>query len=115
MINIQNFDLNLLSIDKISFKSTDAVTCHIKYVTMKSFDHVNIDCENSLYLVFNNVDGYIIEENNENKYLIFAFTDKNKEVLKKYAKLWNEVKNQIKTINGGECNSIELINIKNIS
>ena len=87
MINIQNFDLNLLSIDKISFKITDAVTCHIKYVTMKSFDHVNIDCENSLYLVFNNVDGYIIEENNENKYLIFAFTDKNKEVLKKYAKL----------------------------
>ena len=115
MINIQNFDLNLLSIDKISFKITDAVTCHIKYVTMKSFDHVNIDCENSLYLVFNNVDGYIIEENNENKYLIFAFTDKNKEVLKKYAKLWNEVKNQIKTINGDECNSIELINIKNIS
>ena len=26
---------------------------------MKSLDHVNIDCENTLYLIFNNVDGYI--------------------------------------------------------
>ena len=28
-INIKNFDPNLLSIDKISFKSTDAVIYHI--------------------------------------------------------------------------------------
>ena len=34
--------------------------------------------------------------------MIFASTDKNKEVLKKYTKLWNETKNQIKTINGGK-------------
>ena len=46
---------------------------------MKSLDNVNIDCENSLYLVFNNVDGYI-EINNEEKYLVFASTDKNKEI-----------------------------------
>ena len=32
-INIKNFDPNLLSIDKISFKSIDAVTYHIKYIT----------------------------------------------------------------------------------
>ena len=32
------------------------------------------------------VDGYI-EENNENKYLIFASTDKNKKVLEKYTSL----------------------------
>ena len=46
---------------------------------MKSLDHVNIDSANSIYLVFNNVDGYI-EESNGNKYLIFASTDKNKEI-----------------------------------
>ena len=46
---------------------------------MKSLDNVNIDCENSLYLVFNNVDGYI-EINNEEKYLVFASTDKKKEI-----------------------------------
>ena len=35
MINIKNFDPNLLNIDKISFKSTDAVIYNIKYITMK--------------------------------------------------------------------------------
>ena len=50
MINIKNFDPNLLSIDKISFKSIDAATYYIKYINMKSLDHVNIDCENSLFL-----------------------------------------------------------------
>ena len=52
---------------------------------MKNLDHINIDSANSLYLVFNNVDGYI-EENNENKYLMFVSTDKNKKVLKKLKK-----------------------------
>ena len=32
----------------------------------------------------------------------FASTDKNKEVIKKYIKLWNKTKNQITTINGGK-------------
>ena len=75
MINIKNVDSNLLSIDKTLLKKCiDAVTHHIKYITMKSLEHVNIECENSLYLVFNNVDTYIIEKNNEDKYLIFAST-----------------------------------------
>ena len=51
----------------------------------KSFDHINIDCENSLFLVVNYVDGYFIKEKDENKYLTFASTDKTKEVLKKYS------------------------------
>ena len=85
-INIKDFDPNLLSIDKISFKSTDAVIYNMKYITMKSLNHVNIDTENPPYFIFNNVDGYI-EESNCNKYLVFASTDKNKEVLKKYTKL----------------------------
>ena len=64
-------------------------------------DHVNIDRVNPLYLIFNNVDGYI-EESNEDKYLVFASTAKNKEVLEKYTELWDEIKNQIETMNGGE-------------
>ena len=59
MTNIKNFDLSLLDIDEISFKSTDDVIYHIKYITMKSLDNENIDSANSLYLIFNNVDGYI--------------------------------------------------------
>ena len=101
MINNKRFDSSLLVIDKISFKSIDAVTYHIKCITMKSLDHGNIECENSLLSFVNNVDGYI-EKENEDKYLIFASTDQNKEALKKYTELWDEIKNQIKTINGGK-------------
>ena len=69
---------------------------------MKSLDHIHIDSENPLYLIFNNVDGYIIEESNGDKYLIFASTNQHKKVIKKYMKLWNEIENQIEIINGGK-------------
>ena len=46
---------------------------------MKNLDHVNVNSENLLYLILNNVDGYIIKESNGDKYLIFASADKNKE------------------------------------
>ena len=82
MINIRNFDPNSLSINKISFKNIDAVIQNIKYI-----NRVNIDNENSLYLIFNDVDGYIGKECNGDKYLVFASTDKNKKVLKKYTEL----------------------------
>ena len=65
MTNIKNFDSSLLSIDQVLFlKNTDCVIYDIEY--FKALDN-----ENSLYLVFNNVDAYIecnsTEENNENK------------------------------------------------
>ena len=91
MIDVKNFDPSLLDIDKILFKSTDAVIYHIEYITMKSLDNENIDSANFAYVIFNNVDGYIecnsTEKIKKNKYLIFASTDKNKEVLKKYTEL----------------------------
>ena len=62
----------------------------------------NIDSENLLYFIFSYVVGYITEESNGKKYLIFVSTDKSKKVLEKYTKLWNETKNQIETVNGGE-------------
>ena len=92
MTIIKNFDPSLLSINQISFKSTDDVIYGIGYITMKSFDSAN-----SLYLIFNNVDAYI-EESNEDKYLIFAFTDKNEEALENYAELLYEIKDQIEII-----------------
>ena len=101
MINIKNFNWNLLNIDKISFKSINAVIYSIKYIIMKSLIHLNIDSENSPHLTFNNVDGYT-EENNGDKYLAFASKGKNKKVLKKYTQLWDEIKNPIETINGGK-------------
>ena len=94
MINIKNFDPSSLSIDQIAFKNTDFVIYYIEYITMES-----LGGENSLYLNFNNVDAYI-EENNENKYLIFASIDINKEALENYTELLDENKDQIELISG---------------
>ena len=51
-----------------------------------------------MYFIIGEVDGYI-EESNENKYLIFASTDKNKEVLRKYTERWDKIKSLIEKIN----------------
>ena len=96
MINIKNLDPNLLSIDQISFKNADFVIYHIEYITMES-----LVGENSFYLIFNNVNAYI-EENNEDKYLIFASTEKNGEALENYTELWDEIKGQIETKSGNK-------------
>ena len=101
MISIKNVNPNLLSIDKISYKNTDVVVYNIEIIMMQSTNNRNIDSENTLCLTFSDVNGYIIEESG-NKDLIFALTKKNKKVLKLCRKLWNEIKNQIKTINGGK-------------
>ena len=45
----------------------------------------------------NYANGYI-EEKNGNKYLIFYSVDENKEVLKKYADVWDGIKNKTKAI-----------------
>ena len=68
---------------------------------MKSFDHVNIDNENVLFVVCNNVEGYM-KERNGTKYLVLFFQMKTKKALKEHAKHWNETKNQIETTSGGE-------------
>ena len=74
MINTKNFNPNLLSIDKISYKNADAVVYSIKYIMMERISNQNIDSENPLCLIFNDVDGYIIDKINEDKYLIdFCF------------------------------------------
>ena len=61
-----------------------------------------------MYLIIGDIYGYI-EEKNRNKYSIFASADKTKEVLKKYTKIWDRIKNLI------ECNSIEKINGKSVA
>ena len=69
-------------------------------------DCENINGVNALYLMIGEVDRYI-EENNGNKYLAFASTDKNKKVLEKYTKFWHEIKYHIRTINSGKSGGYE--------
>ena len=61
----------------------------------------DLNSSNCLYLVFNNLDAYI-EKSGENKYLIFASTNKNEMVLKNYTELWDEIKEQIELITGNK-------------
>ena len=84
MTNINDFNPSLLNIDEVLFKSNELVMYDIKYIK-------NLNSLNSLYLVFNNLDTYI-EESGENRYLIFASTEKNKIMLKNYIELWGEIK-----------------------
>ena len=42
-----------------------------------------------------------IEKKEGNKYLNFAFTESNGEVLEKYAEIWSGIKDQIKAMNNG--------------
>ena len=87
----------MLKIDKKSYKNIGIY--NIGYITIKKIDDCeNIYSVNLLYLLINHANGYI-KEKGVNKYLIFE----NKELLKKYNDVWNEIKNKIKKVSSGEC------------
>ena len=63
----------------------------IIHTTIKNIRNVN-----PLYLLINQASGYI-EEKNGNKCLIFDDSvNENNELLKKYADVWDGIKNEIK-------------------
>ena len=105
MINIKDFNPSLIN----SYKNIGIY--HIGYITMKDSDHVKIDRLNPLYLAIGELDGYIecssTEENNGNKCLTFASTDKNKKLLEKYTKLWDKIKYHIQAINSNKSGEYE--------
>ena len=90
MINLKNFESNLLKIDKKSYKNIDIY--NIGYITIKKID----DCE-SIYSVYplqlrdNHAKGYI-DEKNENNCLIVDSPDENKELLKNTQMLGKKLK-----------------------
>ena len=64
-------------------------------------NYKNIYSINPLYLIIGEFDEHI-EEKSGSKYLVFDSTNENKKVLKIYVELWDGIKNEIKTINGGK-------------
>ena len=65
-------------------------------------DWKNIYSIAALYLFVNHASRYI-QEKNESKYLIFDNSvNENKERLKKYTDVWNEIENEIIAINGSK-------------
>ena len=85
-IDLENFDSSLLKLDKKSYK--DIGIYNIGYIAIKKIgDWKNIYSANPLYLRITHASWYI-EEETENKYLIFDSIelhsiDENKELLKK--------------------------------
>ena len=99
-INLKDFDAKLLKIDKKDYNEIDIY--YIGYVTIKKIgDYNNINSVNPLYLMINEMIGHF-EEKNENKYLVLDEIDENKEVLNKYEEVWEGIKKEIETINGGK-------------
>ena len=93
IIDLENFDVGLLKIDKKSYK--DVGIYNIGYITKKKIDDcININSVNPLYLNITHSNGYI-EEKGVNKYLVFDSTDENKELLKKYNDFFNRIRNKI--------------------
>ena len=79
---------------------------YIGYVTKKP--EWNLNSVNPLYLMINRIDSFI-EEKNGDKYLNIASTDRNSEVLKRYAEFWNGIKDSIKKINNSELENMTKI------
>ena len=100
-INIKKFDSNLLKIDKKLYKENG--NYNIGYITIEKIDdYENIYSVNPLYLIIAHACGYI-EEKGVNKYLVFDFTDENKEFLKKYNDFFYGIRGKIKEVRSDEC------------
>ena len=90
----------MLKADKKKYKDID--TYYIGYATFKEIGICNnINSVNPLYLMIDKMIGHF-EEKNERKYLVLDDVNENKEVSKKYEEVWEGVKKEIETINGGE-------------
>ena len=90
MVNLKDFEPNLLKIDKKSYKNISIY--NIGYITFKKIDdYESVYSVNPLYVRINHANGYI-KEKDENKYLISYPTDENKELLRKYVDIWNGIK-----------------------
>ena len=93
MIDIKNFNWNLLKIDKKSHKDIDIYSTG--YLAIKKFsDFKNIRNINSLYLVIHSATGHFKEKNGE-KYLIIDSTEK-------YEEVFSGIRSEIKTLTGGK-------------
>ena len=111
IIDLENVDSSFLKLDKKSHKDIDIY--NIGYFAIKKIgDCKNIYSVNPLYLRINHAHGYIecssVEEENENKYLIFDSIelhsiDENKKLLKKYNDIFDGIMDKIKKGSNDEC------------
>ena len=96
IMNIKNFDLNNIRIDKkASYKNI--LIYYIGYVTIKDLKYIKMNRVNPLYLIFNEVNGYF-QKTNGNKYLTLVLINESKEKIKKHKELWIKIRELIRSI-----------------
>ena len=96
IIDIETFDSKNLKLDKKTYKDHDIY--NIGYVTTKKIGcGYDVNSVNPLYLLIDNVCGYI-EEKGSNKYFIFDSTDENKELLKRQDDVFHGLIDKIQKI-----------------
>ena len=100
IIDIKNFDVRLLEIDKKSYKNIGIY--NTGYIAIKKIDDCkNIRSVNALYLIIAHANGYV-KGKGVSKYSVFDSTDENKELLKKCNDVFNGLRDKIKEISRGE-------------
>ena len=98
--NLKDFDARLLKVEKRDYNEIDIY--YIGYVTVKKIANCyNINSVNPLYLMIDKMICHF-EEKSRNKYFVLDDVNENKEVSKKYEEVWEGVKKEIETINGGK-------------
>ena len=60
-----------------------------------NFEILKIDTVNPLYFIINKVNGYF-KEINKNKYLTLVCTNEIRQIIKRYAKMWIEIRDLIR-------------------
>ena len=93
--SVNNFDPNNIKIDKKSYKNI--FIYHIGYVAIKDSKYAKIYGVNSLYLIFNKVNGYF-EEINGNNYLTLVPTDGSKGKKIRNEELWIKIRDSIRSV-----------------
>ena len=92
LINIKNFNINKLKLDKKGVLGNDVY--YIGYITTKP--QWNVFSVNPLHLIINKIKGHF-EEVDGDKYLII--NSENGNIMQKYQEVFNEIKEIIKKIN----------------
>ena len=90
MVNIMELNTSLVGIEKISHENIDTI-----------YDIEYFNNFGTLHLIFNNVDAYFMSFN-EDKYLIFAKTERNKDMVEKYEEIWDFIREEIRLIDDVE-------------
>ena len=88
MIKIKNLDSNKIKVNGILIN-------YIGYVTVKNLSYAKINSLNPSYLIIDKLNGYIEEENIENKHLRPVSIDESKDTLKKYEELLDKIRDTI--------------------